>query len=209
MAEFYSVINVENVIEFYEYFYRKKYWSSKTSRAYSFLDSKSKAGNMEYAQYFHKVMIDIYGDAMGQNLLYNYFLFQYHRWEGKILDKRLNSKITPNYTANMLLNQKAIDLFVNRNSDFDYTFLNSAIITTYGFKKSDLVKPKVTVVDNYNDPQKAMMLNTEEGFRLCIEMTSLYHHGDRSCRVCIYGEECKKLLKVNYPKIYAFRGYEQ
>lgn len=50
--------------------------------------------------------------------------------------------------------------------------------------------------------------NRKRGLDWCIANTTLFFHKSPLCASCIYKIDCKKILKVNYPKIYKLRGYD-
>lgn len=55
---------------------------------------------------------------------------------------------------------------------------------------------------------KQRYYNRKRGLDWCIANTTLFFHRSTLCASCIHKIECKKVLKINYPKIYKLRGYD-
>lgn len=51
-------------------------------------------------------------------------------------------------------------------------------------------------------------LNTPRGLAWCIANTSLYFHRSPSCICCDYKNECREILKKEYPNTFKKRGYK-
>ena len=54
---------------------------------------------------------------------------------------------------------------------------------------------------------KSEFHNTNRGLLWCVANTTLYHHRSSHCTTCKFKENCKEILKSEYPKIYIARGY--
>ena len=54
---------------------------------------------------------------------------------------------------------------------------------------------------------KSEYYNTNRGLLWCIANTTLFHHRSSHCTTCKFKENCKEILKSEYPKIYIARGY--
>lgn len=92
----------------------------------------------------------------------------------------------------------------------------NVFITRKGLKtkyKINLVKKKtelatiVTTVRLVEESFKAEYHNTKRGYLWCVANTTLYFHKSSKCVTCVFKNECKELLKQEYPKIYVKRGY--
>lgn len=55
---------------------------------------------------------------------------------------------------------------------------------------------------------KSRFFNTKKGLLWCIANTTLYYHKSSYCASCKFKNECKDILKENYPNIYKKRGYD-
>lgn len=63
-------------------------------------------------------------------------------------------------------------------------------------------------IRNSEERLKQRYYNRKRGLDWCVANTSLFFHKSTLCASCIHKIECKKILKINYPKIYKLRGYE-
>ena len=54
---------------------------------------------------------------------------------------------------------------------------------------------------------KSEFHNTNRGLLWCVANTTLFHHRSSHCTTCKFKENCKEILKSEYPKIYIARGY--
>lgn len=54
---------------------------------------------------------------------------------------------------------------------------------------------------------KAEYHNTSRGLLWCIANTSLFFHRSGLCTTCKFKDECKAILKQEYPRVYKMRGY--
>lgn len=97
-----------------------------------------------------------------------------------------------------------------------YDIETNVYITRIGIKKDHKINvirkhteiPKIVgTLRQTEEKFKAEFHNTRRGLLWCIANTTLYFHKSSSCATCNYKNECKKLLKQEYPKIYLRRGY--
>ena len=49
--------------------------------------------------------------------------------------------------------------------------------------------------------------NTNRGLAWCIANTSLFFHKSGLCTTCSFKENCKEILRTEYPNVYKLRGY--
>ena len=73
-------------------------------------------------------------------------------------------------------------------------------------KKTEISKLVVSIRPA-EEQFKADYHNTKRGFLWCIANTTLYFHKSPKCATCNFKNECKELLKQEFPKIYVKRGY--
>lgn len=78
--------------------------------------------------------------------------------------------------------------------------------STLDFRKD--FNEMVVSLNEVEEIEKERFLSTEQGFEWCKVQTTLYNHKSHNCVICEYRNECKKILAVNYPKLYKKRGYE-
>lgn len=66
---------------------------------------------------------------------------------------------------------------------------------------------KYIEINQVEEDFKALCPDDELQLEHCITGTFLYNHNSTKCVFCTHMIECKKLLKLNYPKINKLRGY--
>lgn len=207
------MIGKEDVVSFYQYFYRKRY----NSKSYKFSITKDPKKN-QLCETFVQIFNKRFEESGGKDLLWTYFVFQYMRWEGAVLtDKGFgrSDRLLPN----MIIGKTAFKAFIDRDQKEDWRIPNNKVVTKYGFYKEELQKrdinwfveaavdwfQSILDVKVHKDPVKAAFLNTEKGWEMCYEETSLYDSKDTACMNCIFKDKCKQVLKDNYPVIYEQR----
>lgn len=142
--------------------------------------------------------------SSGTVFLYNYFAFQFDYWLDK--NTRAEERRLP---MGWIVGKKAIDRWRNRREKDLYHCLKTA--RQIGLKLSHFTnkqKYNYAEIKSSEETRKSYFHNTEQGFGYCVETTTLYHDKSSFCQTCCFADECKKLLKQTFPKIYIQRGYE-
>ena len=83
--------------------------------------------------------------------------------------------------------KKRVKINVVKKSSSMYLMLNS-------------LKP---VEENF----KAQFHNTKKGLSWCVANTALYFHKSALCVSCNFRDNCKEILRTEFPKVYNIRGY--
>lgn len=128
--------------------------------------------------------------SIGEDFLNRWFRFHFEYWQ----DKEIKRKPTLNWFIGI----KAINRF------FD---VEDVELKNYWVNKntSNLSSLATEEEDNlYEESLKQRYLNTDYGLIFCLENTSLYSKC-LPCIRCKFKEECKKLLKENYPLLWKRR----
>lgn len=195
MVDHYSVVHY-----LYELFYKKKYGNEK----YLF---KPTSAYLKLIDKFLSKLDKKYNiDSIGVNFLLNYFIFQFEYWDNLTI-----STFSERINLQMILGDKALDRFYNRNSNFDYKFYESKFII-----KNDISLSKIkdhfkeqenNLTIKFEEKEKKRFHGTDRGFLNCIEKTTLFNHFSSLCVVCKFKVDCKILLNNNYKNIYIQRGY--
>lgn len=195
------MINREDVIKFYQYFYRKRF----NSINYKFHPSDKASKSIDT---FLNICNKNYNlKLIGTSFLYDYFIYQFNYWRDAKLEACYGK-----FRIELVIGKKAFDRFFNNERDDMWVIEKSEIIELYGFKKEDLVEQEKPIkLQNYKGNHeiaiKQLYHNTDLGFYQCIENTTMYNHKHTCCMLCNFKSDCKKLLKDNFPKIYEARGY--
>lgn len=58
------------------------------------------------------------------------------------------------------------------------------------------------------ESEKERFFGTVKGYYNCLIGTTLYNHKSPLCMQCFKSKDCRKELKIQFPKIYKKRGYE-
>lgn len=65
----------------------------------------------------------------------------------------------------------------------------------------------LTKVRSAEEAFKSEFHNTNRGLAWCIANTSLFFHKSGFCTTCEFKENCKEILRIEYPIVYKLRGY--
>lgn len=61
-------------------------------------------------------------------------------------------------------------------------------------------------VSSFEEKEKERFFNSAKGRIWCIDFTTLHDENSKFCSKCKFAENCKKMLKTEYPKIYKIRN---
>ena len=128
--------------------------------------------------------------SIGKNFLEIFILFQFEYWKEK------ETKRHP--TLNWFIGKKAIERF-EAVEDWDNK-IYWILVNLEQLKPYELPQEP----DNYENELRKKYLNTEQGLLFCLKNTTLYN-GCIWCVMCKVKEECKLLLKENYPNLWKKR----
>ena len=193
------MIAEEGIVQMYEYFFRRRYKSYK----YQFDIKKNKVLIEEFLERIHKAY-DIH--SVGYDWLFNYIAFQYSIFDH--FEKKERKNVSDKILPSSILGKKGWERWQSRNTEFDFQILNSSFPQKYNISKQAILSKLEPQDENDFDPDKAMRsryLNTEKGFAVCIEYTTLYNPKDTSCILCNNKSTCMQLLKANLPQLYTQR----
>ena len=155
--------------------------------------------------------------------LFDYFNYQFSYWNFIKEEKEKNGGL---YLIQLhwILGKKALKRFDSRSNKDSY-FYHSNFFPKFQIKKEDIVealdkKGLVEIKDDSEEEDKSELLNelnkkeeqykklkygTIEGFNICLNFTTLFRFDSELCQKCKYKTNCKKTLKVNYPKLHQKR----
>lgn len=189
----------QDLIKYYQYFYKKKYKNEK----YEFKPSDKTIKQLD--KYLISLKKNYNLQSLGENFLWNYFIFQFNYWEGCDIAS-FSKRIVPSY----IIGDKAIERWLERDQQYDWLFDKCEFISNYGLSKNDLKIAKIHIYKgNHEINIKLKYFNTTNGFDLCLTMTTLFNDKHLCCLECKFKKQCKEILKENYPKIYDKRGYNK
>lgn len=194
------MLNVAQIESYYSYFFKKKY----RDHQYQFKQSKT---TLSVCNSFLELVDKEYSlHSVGDTFLWDYFLFQFQYWH----DLTLENKFTDKVVISFIVGKKAFDRWKKRNREYDWQIETYPIVNLYGVQKKELftVHEQVKKVNKGFDSSKRIRkeyLNTESGFAMCVQFTTLFDPTDMSCIRCKNRSECKELLRVNYPRLHKER----
>lgn len=146
--------------------------------------------------------------SVGPRYIYDFLIYQFNYWHNKKV------KFGDRITVVRVLGKKSIRRWFDRREDFSW-YNAYKDMSQYGLTLKMLSKfkqKKLTThikLSQFEEQEKKRFYNTQQGFRNCIEQTTLYNHKSKLCAVCINNRICKQLLKANYPAIYIDRGCDR
>lgn len=156
--------------------------------------------------------------------LFEYFNYQFTYWD---FIKNQKIKENPNYLINLhwIVGQKALKRYLSKTKKDTY-FYNSVFFPKYEIRKQDLInylnlkkfiiekedtileEDKIVVINPLNEKEeflKKKRYNTDEGFFICLNFTTLFKFNSNLCLGCIFKQKCKSVLKQKYPNLYQKR----
>jgi len=184
------------IFKAYSFFFRGVY---SRSPIYNQTNQKLCVNFIELLQKQYKHL-----DSVGLDYLWNYFIFQFEYWKKLDLTKQNNKKIDLSYT----IGKRAFDRYLKRNQQYDWTIEQDArAYDKEEFKQKVNLPTIITLVQNQDSCYDAdeiyreQHLNEEIGLSNCIILTSLWSPLSKSCRKCIFQEQCIPIQKQLYPTI--------
>lgn len=193
------MLTVAHLEAFYNHFYQHKYKVPD----YKLRQTKT---TLSVCNSFLKIVDTKYSlHAVGEDFLWDYFIFQFQYWHTATLENNYSDKIIIAW----IVGKKAFERWEERDREKDWMIDKAAIINLYGLDKNSLYTKREQVIqmNNYDSsaPIRKKYLNTDEGFALCVQFTTLFNPSDFSCIRCKNRVDCKELLRVNYSKLYQQR----
>lgn len=186
--------NRDVLIDSYEFFASQLYQKNTY-----LIESKSEEVADKFVQQLSK---KYHISSLGEDFLWNYLTFQFTYWDGVTL-KSFDRKMKFSF----IFGKKACERFLERDSDFDWQYLNNKIATICS--KNDFRKLiKTKEVEEAFDSEaiyRRRFLNKEDGLSHCLLYTSLFNPLDPCCQICNNTKDCKELLRMNYPNIHRER----
>lgn len=191
-------IDLEMILRFYEYFYKKRFRSPKYK--YKPSDKALKCINTFLSLLDKKIGLSL----IGEEFLWGYFVYQFNYWRDAELQAMYGK-----FRIELVVGKKALQRFIDNEYNNMWVIGKSEILNQYGFESSDLLTPKPAIpfTGRGEIQTKQRYYGTNKGFYICIETTTLYNHLHKCCLFCKFKDDCKQVLKDNYPNIYEKRGY--
>lgn len=154
-----------------------------------------------------KNFIERYGSNVGEEFILKFEEFAFSQWFKKDseIDYGKTIRFAWIFSKRMMdlwdKNSIGFNVYKTRKSSFKKDFKVNNARTSSNFKEfcNSLIEQE--------ENNKAVYLNTKRGLAFCIATTKLFFHKSSNCVICMYKNECREILKNEYPKIYKIRGY--
>ena len=150
--------------------------------------------------------VDKFSESIGEEFISKFVLYGLQSW--------FNDGSSKDYSRNIRLSwifgSAAIKRWEACSIETNVFITRSGLKTRHKInitKRTSSMKEFANSLIEREEINKKEFLNTSRGFLWCIANTTLYFHKSLSCVVCSSKNECKSLLKRDYPKIYEIRGY--
>jgi hypothetical protein len=150
--------------------------------------------------------MDTFSDRIGEEFVRKFLEYGIQSWFNDSSEKDYSHQIRFNW----IFGKTAIE----RWNKCDIA--TNVYITRIGLKKNHKINvlKKETKIDEIvmsirpvEEKFKGEYHNTKRGLLWCVANTTLYFHKSSKCATCLFKNECKDILKQEYPKIYLKRGY--
>lgn len=150
--------------------------------------------------------MNTFSDNIGEDFIRKFCEYGIQSWFNDGTEKDYSHSVRFNW----IFGKSAIDRW-NKNSISTNVFITrKGVKTKYKInssKKHTDIPVIVNTLREYEERLKSRYHNKSRGLLWCIANTTLYFHKSRYCATCKYKNECKKILKQEYPKVYIMRGY--
>jgi len=190
-------ISLDDVADFYSYFYSKKYKNQKYKLRYT-------EWSLKIATKFLELFTSHF-ESPDRRLLWNYCVFQFNlRWDQELKGHNGDGRIH----FNVIFSEKDFFNFYERNTKHDWQFTDAEIIKKYNLKFNDISESSIIRVDSEYDYEEKLKKKFKEENTLltsCLDFTTLYKPDSKICNDCEFKNDCIVILKDNFPQLHKAR----
>lgn len=150
--------------------------------------------------------IETYGDGIGEEFLRKYIEYGIQSWFNSGSERDYSRAVRFSW----IVGSAAIKRWNALNAETRTFVVRSSLKTEHKIntlKHRSQLSELLTKVRPSEEKFKAEFHNTNRGLLWCVANTTLYFHRSSQCVTCSFKEQCKDILKKEYPKIYKARGY--
>lgn len=150
--------------------------------------------------------IETYGDGIGEEFLRKYIEYGIQSWFNSGSERDYSRAVRFSW----IVGSAAIKRWNALNAETRTFVVRSSLKTEHKIntlKHRSQLSELLTKVRPSEERFKAEFHNTNRGLLWCVANTTLYFHRSSQCVTCSFKEQCKDILKKEYPKIYKARGY--
>lgn len=146
-------------------------------------------------------------NIIGMSFIKKYLEYQFQSWFNTGMDKDYSRTVRFSW----MFGQKAVKRWHVFSPETNAKIVSGHIkkLGIYRAKERRETKiPELILkVRSVEEHFKREYHNTKRGFAWCIANTTLYNHKSSFCVRCTFKNDCKRVLKEQYPKVYVKRGY--
>lgn len=149
---------------------------------------------------------ETYGDGIGEEFLRKYIEYGVQSWFNSGSERDYSRAVRFSW----IVGSAAIKRWNALNAETRTFVVRSSLKTEHKIntlKHRSQLSELLTKVRPSEEKFKAEFHNTNRGLLWCVANTTLYFHRSSRCVTCLFKEQCKDILKREYPKIYKARGY--
>ena len=150
--------------------------------------------------------VETYGDGIGEEFLRKYIEYGIQSW--------FNSGSTRDYSRavrfSWIVGSAAIKRWNALGAETRTWVVQSSLKKEHRIntvKHESRVSELLIKIRPSEEKFKAEFHNTNRGLLWCVANTTLYFHRSGLCATCKFKDDCKEILKKEYPKVYKVRGY--
>jgi hypothetical protein len=186
-------MEIEEIIKFYEYFYKKL--SGDFNYIYR-LSKKDKIIIENFLKLFEKNGVK--KESLGKEFWFNYFSFQFEYWRTKYTYLGKNKVL-----LSWIIGIEAYKRWINKSKNWKW-FSDNNLIKLFNINKSDLIpknqNKKNFEIDRQNQEnlKKQFEQKGENKLGLCLLYTDLFYNSSKICLSCKDKIDCEKIKKEIY-----------
>lgn len=192
-------LSYENFFITYEYFYKRFY----KNKLYTISKKNKEKYKVKIDKFKKQLVKTIQINSLGAEWFFKYYMFQFERLS-KVNINRMDFGEGGRIIFDDITRKKSLDLFVNRNINFDYSKQYYDFSLKYNicledlikvFQKTNIKKIKREVDYNYSevlkDIERNRFLNKKDGYEHCMDNLIHYNRSSSVCRKCKFYKMCK------------------
>lgn len=172
-------MKLEEIEKFYSYFHERFPYKGK------FLIGGSIINEFELCLWAQ-------GVELSPTVLFNYLTFQFKRQRFLYENSKAYNKFRIGNFSSDIFKGKNLELFLERDRDFDYALEYHPLLQEFGLKQSDLIirhnEGRTGILEKRI---KLTFFNTARGFINCLTNFITPREEDELCKKCISLTECK------------------
>lgn len=150
--------------------------------------------------------MNTFTDSIGEEFVRNFLQYGIQSWFNDGTEKDYSRQVRFSW----IFGKAAIERWKKNDIKTNIFITRKGLKQRYDIKLIENKSDIPTVVNSLRAVEenfKSEYHNARRGFAWCIANTTLYFHKSSKCVTCKFKEECKGILKNEYPKIYNQRGY--